>query len=343
MSAGPPSSRRPGRSLAGRSPTGTTPSWSPFAGQAETGGSLARMLAFEVPGVIGEMAPALGIGLATRNPAAIGAYVPIINGHYIEAALKEGLSMRQATRKANAFTLIETGTELIPFAAFLKMTDGTKFRILRKALEGSAYEGAQEALVESLEMAWDAGFYDEGVSVREALGRLGHAFVLGATVGGIVGGGIAAGETAAESARKPPDRPPGKPQEAISPERVAEGVLKAKTTEDAIEAATVAAGQRTETDEAEEAPKDEDRRLADAIGAYASLVKAHLADPTQVSRESVDEARREAEARGASREDLLETDPGAGPLSRGFRAGGGGSGGSGSFRTGTPGSLLGGG
>ena len=285
--------------------------------RAGTEGSLLRMLMFETPGVIGEMAPALAAGLATRSPAAITAYIPIIQGHYLQAGKEQGLPMKDNVIKANVFTLVEGATETIPFAKFIKLGTRGRSAILRKTLQGSAYEGAQEAVVEAMEMAYDYGVFGDDVSVGEAFRRLFHAAALGAAAGGVIGGGIATADSALgrPRAREEAARPRETPREAKTPEQAAEGVLAAKTQEEAIQAAReavsdplVEGAERAEADRADQA----DESLAEALSAVQAASAAHRADPEAVKAGTVSEAKEyalDSEADAADVEAMAEPSP----------------------------------
>ena len=259
--------------------------------QAGTQDSIVREILFETPRTVGEMIPAVATAVLTRGASllSMSTYMPIMWGHYADAALKEGRSMKDTVRKANVFAMVEGVTEKVPIDRFIRLGKDLQGRVLKsfalKGLEGGALESAQEMMVEGLEMAYDWGVFDEKTPLDEALRRIGHSGLLGFFPGAVIGGPLGAGRAAIT---KPED------------------VLEAGTTEEAIEAAQAAA------EPAEEAAPAEDAAV-EALGAVNALEQAREADPENVSEEGVEKAKESAREAGATEEDVAEFEQAAQP------------------------------
>lgn len=158
---------------------------------------------------IADMAPAIATGVvAGPVPGLYMMGAQVAGDEYLDAR-ESGRLPSEARQDTAAGVAFETIPEAIPFTAFLK--EGST--LLRRVLEGSAAEGATEAITEGLRIGYEKGVLNEEMSLADAMKRVGYAGALG----GVVGGGIAAGTHPFVRKRETDQKPEPQPAAPSAP------------------------------------------------------------------------------------------------------------------------------
>jgi len=142
----------------------------------------------EVVEVTQDMLPAIGGGLVTgplMGPQAVT--LTLMGGQAFGPSYMEGIengeNMEQATFRGFAKAGIEAMTEKIPIARLFERGPD----VMRRALDMTVYEGAQEAVASILSDLYDKETITPDMTMQEALERAGYSFLIGAGAGGTLG------------------------------------------------------------------------------------------------------------------------------------------------------------
>lgn len=150
-------------------------------------------------GSIAEMAPMIAGAIVTRSPAvAMGIMSGQVGGQSYAEAREKGLSEEQAQTYAVLTTAAEAVPEALVVGRLLKPGAGA----IRKVLEGTIMEGAQEAVTAALQAGIDQQMIDPNMTLKEALVRIRDGAIVGAMVGGGMGGIVAGADAVANRAQR---------------------------------------------------------------------------------------------------------------------------------------------
>lgn len=139
-------------------------------------------------GSLAEMVPMIAGAVITRNPSvAMG----IMGGQVGGQAYAEGREKGLSEDDAQNYALLTAGAEAIPEALVVGRLLKPGAGILKKVLEGSVLEGAQEAVTAALQAAIDKGYVEPNMTLKEALVRIRDGAIVGTMIGGGMGGTIA--------------------------------------------------------------------------------------------------------------------------------------------------------
>lgn len=134
-----------------------------------------------------DMAPAVILGLITKNPGAgLAEMTGQAYGSYMQDSLDKGLSPAEANNRATLFAALEPLTESIPMGFLLKPA-GKGLTDLGKT---AVAEGLQESFTQAAQDAYDIGALNEDMTVGQFLNNMAFSGVTGAGVGATLHGGI---------------------------------------------------------------------------------------------------------------------------------------------------------
>ena len=215
--------------------------------------------------------------------ASVGADV---YGATLYEGMERGLTRGDAQKRAAVAALAEGATEMIPAKVIIGLGKGTWAKGWQSIAKAAAYEGAQEAMVEGINMAADASWnriFEGGLpgwerkSFGEIVADMGYASVVGAGAGGTLRTGAMAMESAArkltrsqrgEDPTEDPILEPSPPPPPPSPEAVPDEPAPAGQAQDDLVDATLKKFQ----DDMLQA--EERRRQREAEGAAPDLTRA---------------------------------------------------------------------
>lgn len=134
-----------------------------------------------------DMAPAVLLGLITKNPGAgLAEMTGQAYGSYMQDSLDKGLTPAEANNRATLFAALEPLTESIPMGFLLKPA-GKGLTDLGKT---AVAEGLQESFTQAAQDAYDIGALNEDMTVGQFLNNMAFSGVTGAGVGATLHGGI---------------------------------------------------------------------------------------------------------------------------------------------------------
>lgn len=136
-------------------------------------------------GSLAEMGPMIAAAVTTRNPRIA---MSIMSGQVGGQSYAEGREKGLSADEAQAYALLTTAAEVAPEALVVGQLLKPGAGILKKALEGSVLEGAQEAVTGALQAGVDKGFISPDMTFDEALIRIRDGAIIGALSGGAMGG-----------------------------------------------------------------------------------------------------------------------------------------------------------
>lgn len=136
-------------------------------------------------GSLAEMGPMIAAAATTRNPRIA---MSIMSGQVGGQSYAEGREKGLSADEAQAYALLTTAAEVAPEALVVGQLLKPGAGILKKALEGSVLEGAQEAVTGALQAGVDKGFISPDMTFNEALIRIRDGAIIGALSGGAMGG-----------------------------------------------------------------------------------------------------------------------------------------------------------
>lgn len=137
--------------------------------------------------LVGSVAPALAVGMATRSPTAgLGMMGGMVAPQSYGSAREEGKTVREAQLKAAVDAGTETLSEVIPLGFVLKR--GMPF--VKRVLAASLGEGASEGAGATVQALFDRGVLDDDTPWPEVVRQVAEQMVIGAGVGGTVGAAL---------------------------------------------------------------------------------------------------------------------------------------------------------
>lgn len=143
-------------------------------------------------GSFAEMAPMLAAAIITRNPTiAAGVMSGQVGGQSYAEGREQGLSPDQA----QVYTVLSTAAEVAPEALVVGHLLKGGSGIMKKALQGTILEGAQESVTSALQAGIDQQMVKPDMTLKEALLRVRDGAVIGSLTGGAMGGTIGAAES----------------------------------------------------------------------------------------------------------------------------------------------------
>lgn len=149
---------------------------------------------------LAQMAPAVGVGLATRSPAAAAA---TLAAPMFGQTLAEGEGdVAQRAQRAAAFTGAEFVTELpvgklltLPASALVReLGKNGVAQVMGRIAKTAGAEGLQEASTNVLQDLYDNGALDENKSIGDIIADAGYAGAVGALAGSVAGAPAAVAE-----------------------------------------------------------------------------------------------------------------------------------------------------
>lgn len=134
-----------------------------------------------------DMAPAVLLGLITKNPGAgLAEMTGQAYGSYMQDSLDKGLTPAEANNRATLFAALEPLTESIPMGFLLKPAGKGLTDLGKTAIA----EGLQESFTQAAQDAYDIGALGEDMTVGDFLNNMAFSGVTGAGVGATLHGGI---------------------------------------------------------------------------------------------------------------------------------------------------------
>lgn len=148
---------------------------------------------------LAEMAPMIAGAIITRSPTvAMGIMGGQVGGQSYAEAREKGLSEEQAQTYAVLTAAAEAAPEALVVGRLLKPGAG----VVRKVLEGTVMEGAQEAVTAALQAGIDKQMIDPNMTLREALVQIRDSTIIGKLGGGGMGGVVAGAESLANRGQR---------------------------------------------------------------------------------------------------------------------------------------------
>lgn len=160
-------------------------------------------------GSFAEMAPMLAAAVITRNPTIATA---IMSGQVGGQSYAEGREKGLDEKQAQTYALLTTAAEVAPEALVIGKLLKPGAGLMKKALQGTVLEGAQEAVTAALQAGIDQQMVEPNMTLKEALVRVRDGAIIGAMTGGAMGATV--GGVDAMTGR---NRQQGQPAQAADP------------------------------------------------------------------------------------------------------------------------------
>lgn len=149
---------------------------------------------------LAEMAPMIAGAIITRSPkVAMGIMGGQVGGQAYATGREKGLDESQA----QTYAILTAAAEAIPEALVVGQLLKPGAGIIKKVLEGSVLEGAQEAVTGALQAGIDQQMIEPDMTLKEALVRIRDGAIVGAMVGGGMGGVIGGAEKLGNRQQQP--------------------------------------------------------------------------------------------------------------------------------------------
>lgn len=151
-------------------------------------------------GSLAEMAPMIAGAIITRSPkVAMGIMGGQVGGQAYATGREKGLSEDQAQTYALLTAAAEAAPEALVIGRLLKPGAGA----IKKVLEGTVLEGAQESVTAALQAGIDQQMIDPNMTLKEALVQIRDSAIIGALAGGGMGGVVAGADALANRGQQP--------------------------------------------------------------------------------------------------------------------------------------------